>query len=509
MSVGCDVLARPTFLSTPRPHVALASYPRSGNSLTRALVENLTGIATGSDFCRNDAVKGGVATWSVGETMHDDSVWVIKTHSRFTHGTGSFAQFSPASAILLVRDPLHVITSFWSFVLSNERQDVSVPSSTFQQFPRVWDAFVTVVANAWRDFHRFWLRRAANQQHPLLILRYEDLASHDGAVYSLTVDRLRRFLYSMPTGVSPPISAVESHAARTRAECLLSRQVGPRGGYYTPRAKGSEATAYSEEQRSRVLSLTRLELCLLGYASLLNATRISCAGTGQLGFLFGTPLTANVDDPSEVGERAERLRVALDSRVAAAEGASEELAAGSLYGNKEVGSAKQSPRHGGTSIRRGRRLQQTGEMAKTPSKVLDRKVKRKGAGDQQGPSSRAKSGTESSPRKDAGRDLSSRSGHRSDNGPDKPSTGINLDRGSVNAPISNNTLNVGGCSAAGAARQGPDSMRCGISADEMAGPKAGSTRTASRMLHHPFQALACVRQAAKARGLDIREWDWH
>ena len=72
--------ATTAFLSQPRPHVALASYPRSGNSLTRALLENLTATYTGSDFCRTDAVKGdSVNGWSKGETMHDERVWIVKT----------------------------------------------------------------------------------------------------------------------------------------------------------------------------------------------------------------------------------------------------------------------------------------------------------------------------------------------------------------------------------------------------------------------------------------------
>ena len=47
---------RPAFLDGEARHhaIAVASYPRSGSSLTRALLEGLTGVWTGSDFCRND-----------------------------------------------------------------------------------------------------------------------------------------------------------------------------------------------------------------------------------------------------------------------------------------------------------------------------------------------------------------------------------------------------------------------------------------------------------------------
>ena len=103
--LACDI-SPPKFLSSPRPHIALASYPRSGNSLTRSVLEGLTNTWTGSDFCRNDtAGREGLAGWSDAETVHDDRVWLVKTHSRFEIADqgGAFAQFDAQRAILLVR----------------------------------------------------------------------------------------------------------------------------------------------------------------------------------------------------------------------------------------------------------------------------------------------------------------------------------------------------------------------------------------------------------------------
>ena len=84
--MSTDCLRSPTFLppGDTRPHVAVASYPRSGSSLSRSVLEGLTGVWTGSDFCRNDTVnKARPAEWSEGESVHDRRVWLVKTHSRF------------------------------------------------------------------------------------------------------------------------------------------------------------------------------------------------------------------------------------------------------------------------------------------------------------------------------------------------------------------------------------------------------------------------------------------
>jgi len=89
--------------------VALVSYPRSGNTLLRAYLDKIMGIATGSGGSPGDKLiialkEGGFA----GETITDKRVHVIKTHSPERSGRNKF----PAErAILLVRSPLDVLIS--------------------------------------------------------------------------------------------------------------------------------------------------------------------------------------------------------------------------------------------------------------------------------------------------------------------------------------------------------------------------------------------------------------
>ena len=58
--------------------IALCSFPRSGNSLTRKLLEQITGVATGCES-KSDLLLQMVGL--VGESHHgNDMVWVTKTH---------------------------------------------------------------------------------------------------------------------------------------------------------------------------------------------------------------------------------------------------------------------------------------------------------------------------------------------------------------------------------------------------------------------------------------------
>ena len=447
----------PAFLAVARPHVALASYPRSGNSLTRSLLENITGVHTGSDFCREDTVKGEApeeGSWGKGERMHDGRVWIVKTHSRFSAGTGAFAAFTPAKAILLVRHPLSIAVSFWSFVLSDERQAQTVPASTVAQFPLIWDAFLSAVTRAWQTFHRFWLLRSARQ--PVLVVRYEDVASSVGtASYERAVRALHSFLYSEEQRL--PRAEVES--ALQRAGCLLRARPEARGSYYKPRHKSAEegpsSTAgtatrspfFSEQQQSRVLNTLRLELCVLGYGG----------ATGGL-----APLRCS---------GAERSALSDDGRIVSPRQLLPLLLGGEAEGQAEGGA---------------------------------------GGGGLGGGSSSAVSGAS------AERGGHARLGHN------RPQSAWAQAGDGAHDSAQTLELNRGGCHAMAAGGGGPSTMRCPTHlADPAAGRRdvaasgrrASSTaakhhdRGAAVQLSHPFQALSCVRDAARARGLNLSAWD--
>ena len=94
----------------------LASYPRSGNTLLRKYLENITGLVTGSDmalFLENNKVlmEAGLQ----GEGIMDKRVWVIKTH--FPEASG-IEKFGAERAILLVRNPLDCIVSYFNLHLT-------------------------------------------------------------------------------------------------------------------------------------------------------------------------------------------------------------------------------------------------------------------------------------------------------------------------------------------------------------------------------------------------------
>ena len=124
--------------------IALASFPRSGNTWFRFLIEQATGEQTGIAAARR---TGRILP-------RDGDGVVIKTHQtdshRYTH------------AIHLVRSPFDAFDSFY---------DWKAATGWDWKFGEVsWEDFVRIMAPRWRHHTRHWLRASAS---PYLV-RYED-----------------------------------------------------------------------------------------------------------------------------------------------------------------------------------------------------------------------------------------------------------------------------------------------------------------------------------------------
>ena len=86
--------------------VLMTSYPRSGNTMLRKLIESITGTLTGSDshpgraMARDLKLYGLAGEGDVGKHRGGGNVWVVKTHFPEKYG---WKECPAQRAILLVR----------------------------------------------------------------------------------------------------------------------------------------------------------------------------------------------------------------------------------------------------------------------------------------------------------------------------------------------------------------------------------------------------------------------
>lgn len=123
-----------------RNRVALASFPRSGNTWMRYLLEAATGAATGSVYAESQGVMERGAEGLVVKTHACDSY-------RYTR------------AIILVRHPLDAISSYYHY-----RVDFGNASDS-------WEEFIRKAVPRWREFTLHW----NSTKYDTLCIRFEDL----------------------------------------------------------------------------------------------------------------------------------------------------------------------------------------------------------------------------------------------------------------------------------------------------------------------------------------------
>ena len=148
--------------------VCMTSYPRSGNTLLRAYLEKIMGLASGSDSniamkLNKDLMKMGLP----GESLVDKRVMVVKTHYPDCWGN---KMFYADRAILLLRNPVDCITSHYHMVMTGTH-NLSISDEDINDHPQMFSEFVQTEAGVWRDFHDYWLKAKI----PKFIVRFEDL----------------------------------------------------------------------------------------------------------------------------------------------------------------------------------------------------------------------------------------------------------------------------------------------------------------------------------------------
>eukprot|EP00731_Ephydatia_muelleri_P032768 Em0024g312a len=119
---------------TGRPPIALASFPGSGNTWVRGLLQRATGVCTGGIYCD----KTLRVTDHPGESIRSGAVLVVKTHDPLPRWTGGkYLRYHPymdqygkveniplfQSAILLIRNPFHALVSEWNRIGTEKELD--------------------------------------------------------------------------------------------------------------------------------------------------------------------------------------------------------------------------------------------------------------------------------------------------------------------------------------------------------------------------------------------------
>lgn len=164
-----------TFQDKNHSLVALASFQGSGNTWVRHLLEQATGINTGSIYC-DTTLKAAFP----GEYIVSGSVLVVKTHHADTTSLpvetrGPLKQQKFDKSVIIVRDPFDALVSEanrrWNSKYRAEKHLGLAKESTFISNPK-WDWYVEYKGMSWLVFLNTWLKES---NIPHVVIQYEKL----------------------------------------------------------------------------------------------------------------------------------------------------------------------------------------------------------------------------------------------------------------------------------------------------------------------------------------------
>ncbi|KAK4316886.1 hypothetical protein Pmani_011993 [Petrolisthes manimaculis] len=147
----------------------LQSYPRSGNTWVRYLLEGATGIFTSSVYKDFTLIRAGY----LGERS---KIWYRNTIVTKIHFVKHLQKFADVPAIIIIRNPARVLVSLWSYVniKNRKRKHVAVMNPEFFN-TSAFHAFVGPGLKKW-----LWTTRVSltNKKRRLLVLYFEDIRAN-------------------------------------------------------------------------------------------------------------------------------------------------------------------------------------------------------------------------------------------------------------------------------------------------------------------------------------------
>ncbi|XP_072177900.1 sialate:O-sulfotransferase 1-like [Diadema setosum] len=199
------------------PLTALASYPRSGNTWTRQLIEAATGVYTGSIYWKAERESPISQKVFLGgnDDYHRLHTICVKTHRSERKHIGDFSD-----AVLLIRNPYRTIVAevFRRFMFAKSG---SVDDSMEYLKSKDWQKFVDKEGQRWHDMNLNWIKYSKR----LLVIHYEQLETHTEDQLTRIVQFLRKSpdqeriacsVQDNPSSSSTGVS-LGNHGVKTRA----------------------------------------------------------------------------------------------------------------------------------------------------------------------------------------------------------------------------------------------------------------------------------------------------
>lgn len=174
---NCDIFESQSACEKARSQVTwLVSYPCSGNTWTRTVVESVTSIYTGSVFQDPILKHAGM----LGEFNRDPKeVLLVKSHVPVLGPEPHIPLSDDLRAVVIMRSPLQAALSWTQWYSSHGGHSKELPYDTLKAN---FKERRTKLFTQWKEFADMWVSHAKDNNN-VLLLKYEDIVKDARAAY--------------------------------------------------------------------------------------------------------------------------------------------------------------------------------------------------------------------------------------------------------------------------------------------------------------------------------------
>lgn len=154
--------------------ICICSFPRSGNTMMRGIIENSFNIFTGDDMIipkNHESDESILEALGIGKSNNLKRTFFIKTH--YPNFVFKKNEFLTQGAILMVRNPFDAFDSYFELI-SNESHDkkYSEIDRKSKDIMDKFDEFIIWVTQQYQVFHNYWISHL--NVIPIKIFKYEE-----------------------------------------------------------------------------------------------------------------------------------------------------------------------------------------------------------------------------------------------------------------------------------------------------------------------------------------------
>lgn len=240
--------------------LCVASFPRSGNTMLRTILENTTGNYTGDDMIikYDDESELQLRFFDLGVHNTVKNTFLIKTH--FPNFSFPPNEFKSQGAVFIIRNPFDAFDSYFEMVQNDShRAKLSEEVRKEQKTIEAFQKFIEWLIPQYHVFHEYWINGL--KKIPVKIFKYEWFTNNKESATNEIFEFLFKFKADKVYLGGKSNEEIKEIIFKANVANSTSYKPGTSASHYI----SLEKNRFSQEQLDKIIDINYDVLSFFGY----------------------------------------------------------------------------------------------------------------------------------------------------------------------------------------------------------------------------------------------------